>query len=423
MNDGSCTWESALFDCDGNCTVESDCNGECGGTAETDACGVCDGDDSSCSGCTDPEASNFDPDATIDDGTCESGFFFTHDLGFGNNLISFPGYLENDSSQDLLEGLISEGTGVVFLLGQGVGLFNTASGWSGNLNYIAPTSGYWLNVEGSHVWDLEFTSGLESCTSYDVSSGNNLLSYKWGDDNANTLIALGGEEFATDNFNFILGQGVGLFNTANGWSGNLNQLQQGKGYWINITNGSVDFKWGFDDCASAGSISSPIVELEKILPEEFQFTQSTEQAFYLTKDIQLDGAQPTEEDIVLAYNNDIFVGSAMWTGEYTAVPVMGKDISGLTAGFCEIGDNVQFKLYQHSTGDIINLTGNADSWNSLSVTHVEKLTGSTNVELPSALTLNPAFPNPFNPVTTISYGIPTDGLVNVAIYDVNGRMI
>ena len=37
---------------------------------EIDGCGVCDGDDSSCSGCTDSEAPNYDSDATIDDGSC-----------------------------------------------------------------------------------------------------------------------------------------------------------------------------------------------------------------------------------------------------------------------------------------------------------------------------------------------------------------
>jgi hypothetical protein len=373
--------------------------------------------------CISAEASNYDPNAILDDGTCQSGFFFTHDLGFGNNLISFPGYLDNDSSQDLLEGLMSEGPNVVFLLGQGVGLFNTANGWSGNLNNIAPTSGYWINVQGSHTWDLEFTSGIESCSSYDISFGNNLLSYKWGDVNANTLDALGGEAFASENFNFILGQGVGLFNTANGWSGNLNSLTQGKGYWINITNSSIDFRWGFDNCADNIVNPNLVGDLEKELPEEFQFVQSTEQAFYLMKNIEVDGVKPKENDILLAYNNDILVGSAIWDGEYTAVPVMGKDVSGLTDGFCENGDNVKFKLYQNSTGNIINLTGQADSWNSLLVTHVEKLSGSTAVELPNTLTLSPAFPNPFNPVTTVTYGLPNDGMVNVAIYDVNGRMI
>ena len=88
---------------------------------------------------------------------------------------------------------------------------------------------------------------------------------------APTMDALGGEEFATANFNFILGQGVGLFNTINGWAGNLNYLLEGKGYWLNIMNSSIDFKWGFDNCLNPSEIQS----LEKIheansIPIEFQ---------------------------------------------------------------------------------------------------------------------------------------------------------
>ena len=30
------------FDCDGNCVVDTDCAGECGGSAANDDCGVCD---------------------------------------------------------------------------------------------------------------------------------------------------------------------------------------------------------------------------------------------------------------------------------------------------------------------------------------------------------------------------------------------
>ena len=37
--------------------------------------------------------------------------------------------------------------------------------------------------------------------------------------------------------------------------------------------------------------------------------------------------------------------------------------------------------------------------------------------------LMPSYPNPFNPATTIAYVIPSDGLVRLDIYDVNGRHI
>ena len=39
----------------------------------TDDCGVCGGDNSSCGGCTDASACNYDADAEIDDGSCILG--------------------------------------------------------------------------------------------------------------------------------------------------------------------------------------------------------------------------------------------------------------------------------------------------------------------------------------------------------------
>ena len=33
------------------------------------------------------------------------------------------------------------------------------------------------------------------------------------------------------------------------------------------------------------------------------------------------------------------------------------------------------------------------------------------------------FPNPFNPITTLSYDLPEDGIVNITIYDIVGRQI
>ena len=71
-----CTYPSACnFDAtasldDGSCLV-LDCAGVCGGNAQFDACGVCNGGGNTCLGCTDAEACNFSPGATLDDGSCE----------------------------------------------------------------------------------------------------------------------------------------------------------------------------------------------------------------------------------------------------------------------------------------------------------------------------------------------------------------
>ena len=48
-DDGSCTYPEDNFDCDGDCLVETDCAGTCGGDAVVDDCGECGGDGSACS--------------------------------------------------------------------------------------------------------------------------------------------------------------------------------------------------------------------------------------------------------------------------------------------------------------------------------------------------------------------------------------
>ena len=46
-----------------------DCDGTWGGDLVVDLCGICGGTDE-CLGCTGPDSCNYDPEATIDDGSC-----------------------------------------------------------------------------------------------------------------------------------------------------------------------------------------------------------------------------------------------------------------------------------------------------------------------------------------------------------------
>ena len=61
----------------GGCTDYTACNynpaaiGDDGSCLQDDECGVCGGDDSSCSGCTDETACNYETSAIIDDGSCK----------------------------------------------------------------------------------------------------------------------------------------------------------------------------------------------------------------------------------------------------------------------------------------------------------------------------------------------------------------
>ena len=43
--------------------------------------------------------------------------------------------------------------------------------------------------------------------------------------------------------------------------------------------------------------------------------------------------------------------------------------------------------------------------------------------IPSAYDISEVYPNPFNPVTSFEYIMPEDGMVQVAVFDINGRMV
>jgi len=45
------------------------------------------------------------------------------------------------------------------------------------------------------------------------------------------------------------------------------------------------------------------------------------------------------------------------------------------------------------------------------------------VTLPITYNLHNAYPNPFNPITTLRYDLPEDALVNITIYDMMGRVV
>ena len=44
-------------------------------------------------------------------------------------------------------------------------------------------------------------------------------------------------------------------------------------------------------------------------------------------------------------------------------------------------------------------------------------------DVPQEFSLSEAYPNPFNPSTTIDFSVPTESVVNIGIYDVSGRNI
>ena len=52
-----------------------------------------------------------------------------------------------------------------------------------------------------------------------------------------------------------------------------------------------------------------------------------------------------------------------------------------------------------------------------------QVSSNQTLDYPVIFKLNNCYPNPFNPVTTLRYDIPENGLVNITIYDMMGRQV
>ena len=125
-------------------------------------------------------------------------------------------------------------------------------------------------------------------------------------------------------------------------------------------------------------------------------------------------------DWILAYNGDNVIGARQWQGSIIDVPAMGSDGSDFTKGYMEAGSSVpQFKLLQD--GKLINLEGDIPAFENNQLYVVSSLTEA--VAIPESFSLDRAYPNPFNPTTTLSFAIPVDSEVFLSVYNLQGREV
>ena len=154
---------------------------------------------------------------------------------------------------------------------------------------------------------------------------------------------------------------------------------------------------------------------------EFKVNQSTEQAFYFVDEITLLDGSVEAGDWLLSYNGDVLTGIRQWQGVMVDVPVMGASDDVLTADYFVEGGLPSFKILKQSTGDLLSLDGDINKWSSNGVFIINSL---AEVEpAPEEYHLNSVYPNPFNPITTISFGLAEDAEVSIEVYNIQGSIV
>jgi hypothetical protein len=90
------------------------------------------------------------------------------------------------------------------------------------------------------------------------------------------------------------------------------------------------------------------------------------------------------------------------------------------------GEELTFKYYDKTNDEVIEYSETLTFENNMIVGdgfNTFGLSRERDLSQPKAYGISDAYPNPFNPVTSFEYTMPEDGMVRVAIYDINGRMV
>jgi hypothetical protein len=88
------------------------------------------------------------------------------------------------------------------------------------------------------------------------------------------------------------------------------------------------------------------------------------------------------------------------------------------------GEALTFKYYDKTNDEVIEYSETLTFESNMIVGDGFNTFGLSREVLPIPIefSLERAYPNPFNPVTTIQFGLPVDAAVNIIIYDLQGRI-
>ena len=100
---------------------------------------------------------------------------------------------------------------------------------------------------------------------------------------------------------------------------------------------------------------------------------------------------------------------------------MGDDGYSNTYGYCINGDIPSFKVFRETTGELIDMvTSDSFEWSNNQIYNVKSL---DEYILPNEHKLLNAYPNPFNPSTSISFQVAEDSYVALNVYNIYGQLV
>ena len=397
-DDGSCTYIEENYDCDGNCIVNVDCNGDCGGTEIVDECGNCGGDgisEAACDcvgnvdlgcGCGNPAA----VDGYDCDGNCILDVDCNGDCG-GDTVLDECGDCGGDG--------ISEGTCDCYGnidLGCGCGNPEAVDGYDCDGNPILLTQ-YIQFETGWNMWStyIEETGSMSSIFEEIEENviivkdqNGNVYWPEYGLNSIGNLTIGAGYQIKMSDYSYLALSGSVIpydeeMSLDLGWSiiGYLHQdfgdiVQFFEPYAdavVIIKDEDGNVYWPEYELNSIGNMSPGegyqiktstnfTFSYQDLVDERLSFTEEVNNIYFGQSQItgnnmtilfpfETTNSLLSENNEIAAYNQSgLLVGSTVVSNGHTVITIWGDDITTLEKDGISEGEEIAFRLWNFQTG-------------------------------------------------------------------------
>ena len=142
----------------------------------------------------------------------------------------------------------------------------------------------------------------------------------------------------------------------------------------------------------------------------------------VTAQVSIDNVEVSSNDILTAYIDGEVRGQA----SPLLSPINNEYVFGLMVYGDEVTNNIEFEYYNYTNGKTYDLDHDISGFESDMIvgTYASPyVMGQLDEFIPVSYSLEKAYPNPFNPSTTIGYALSNSANVDITVYDISGRVV
>jgi len=349
-------------------------------------------------------------------------------LSAGWNIISANVTPANLNLKDLFQNLIDEAKlkKVMDEAGKTIENFGAFGGWKNNIGNLNTSKGYKVNVIASTTLSLLGTP-VQLPLDIALNAGWNIISYPSANlQDAKTLfqslIDAGKLRKVMDES----GKTIENFGAFGGWKNNIGNFLPGKGYRVNVTTSCIL------------TIPANATKALAVVPEVLASTHfakafvgnGTDHESINLVNLQTSGLQAGDE--IGVFDGNLCVGSATISTEQLmagniSIPASANDeLNDDTNGFTS-SHPITLKLFRNNedyilkTKTLLNSQDVFEKGESMfAQVDVEQTTGFDELAQQTSVK---CYPNPFSDQLTIEIQLPESQVLEVRIYDVNGKLV